>query len=157
MPDDQQTTATAQPDNTAELTRLQAENAALQKVLKEHQDKLSSYAEVDGKLADYESRIKGYGEFLGTHVKAKYEAAPEWVKGKVKLDDLGKVDPLQAIAQVDQLTAFYADIEREIVERHQQQNDPTRRAPQAQQGAPDFSSHEGMMAFINSLYKGGNK
>ena len=146
MPDAQNPT-----DNTAELTRLQAENTALHATLKEHADKLATYADADQKIAQYESKTKGYSEYLQTHVKASYKAAPEWVRAKVKPEEIEAMDPLEGIKNIETLSNFYAEIVAGVKTQYgikEAATDPTRRAPDAKDKPKVFNS---TMDIVNHL------
>ena len=156
-----ETPATPATDN-ADVMRLAAENALLSKTLEEMRGKLATYAEADKNLAEAGEKIKAYQGFARTSLKAKYDAAPDWVRGRFgELKDDDGRDPLEGMASLDQLSNFYADMEKDFRAKYkidEPKDDPTRQRTAPQSGAPDLSTHEGMMKFISSLYnKGDNK
>jgi hypothetical protein len=144
-------------NSAADIVRLQAENALLHKTLEEHQSKLAGLSEAAQKIASYEQRMNSYQDFARAQLKAKHESAPDWVKEKYALAD--DKDPLEQMVGLDTATQFYAEMEAKIMEKYKAQNapaDPTKAAKVQPSGRPDMTTHEGMLAFINSL-NGGNK
>lgn len=139
------------PELTAELTRLQAENTALHATLKEHAEKLATYADADQKIAQYETKTKGYADYLKTHVKTRYESAPEWVRQKVTQEEIDAMDPLDGITAVDKLATFYTEIVAGVKTQYgikESATDPTKRAPDTNEKPKVFNS---TMDIVNHL------